>query len=44
MKKNYDDYEIVPFTKMRRLVIDAGRIGRRKHTIHALVEMDVTIG
>ena len=42
MKKNHDDYEVVPFPKMRRLVIDAGRIGHRKHTIHALVEMDVT--
>ena len=42
MKKNQDDYEIVPFPKMRRFALDAGRMGRRKHIVHALVELDVT--
>jgi pyruvate/2-oxoglutarate dehydrogenase complex dihydrolipoamide acyltransferase (E2) component len=27
---------------MRRLMVDGGRMGRQKHTIHGLVEMDVT--
>jgi len=35
-------YEIRPFPKSRRLVIDACAWGRRKHIIHALAEFDVT--
>jgi pyruvate/2-oxoglutarate dehydrogenase complex dihydrolipoamide acyltransferase (E2) component len=42
MKENHDDYEVVPFPKMRRFALDAGRMGRRKHIIHSLVELDVT--
>ena len=42
MEKNHDDYEVVPFPKMRRFALDAGHMGRRKHIIHALVEVDVT--
>jgi pyruvate/2-oxoglutarate dehydrogenase complex dihydrolipoamide acyltransferase (E2) component len=42
MKKNYDDYEIVPFPKMRHAIIDYLHEARRKHTIHALTEVDVT--
>jgi hypothetical protein len=38
---NYD-CTIVPFPKLRRLMVDGGQIGRRKHTVHGLVEMDVT--
>jgi len=34
--------EIRPFPRSRRLVTDACEWGRRKHMIHALVEMDVT--
>lgn len=32
----------IPFPKIRRLMVDGGRMGRQKHTIHGLVEMDVT--
>lgn len=35
-------YIILPFPKMRHLMVDGGRMGRQKHTIHGLVEVDVT--
>lgn len=37
-----EDYQIVPFPKIRRLMVDGGRLGRQKHLVHGLVEMDVT--
>ena len=36
------DYQIIPFPKIRRLMVDGGRMARQKHLIHGLVEMDVT--
>ena len=36
------EYEIVPFPRMRHLVIDTMRSAHRKHIIHGLVEVDVT--
>jgi len=36
------EYEILPFPRMRHLVIDILRIAERKHMIHGLVEVDVT--
>ncbi|MEJ2600164.1 MAG: 2-oxo acid dehydrogenase subunit E2 [Anaerolineales bacterium] len=42
MSENNGDYTIVPFPKIRRLMVDGGRLGRQKHVIHGLVEMDVT--
>ncbi len=41
---NEHNYEstTIPFPKIRRLMVDGGRMGRQKHTIHGLVEMDVT--
>ncbi len=35
-------YKVVPFPKIRRLMVDGGRLARQKHLIHGLVEMDVT--
>lgn len=35
-------YKIVPFPKIRRLMVDGGRLAKQKHLIHGLVEMDVT--
>jgi pyruvate/2-oxoglutarate dehydrogenase complex dihydrolipoamide acyltransferase (E2) component len=35
-------YTVVPFPKMRRFSLDAGRLGRQKHVVHGLLEMDVT--
>lgn len=37
-----EEYNIVPFPKIRRLMVDGGRLARQKHQIHGLVEMDVT--
>lgn len=42
MKKNHDDYEVVPFPRMRRFALDAGYLGRRRHIVHGLLEVDVT--
>ncbi len=35
-------YHIVPFPKFNRSAVDAGRLGRHKHIMHALIEVDVT--
>lgn len=35
-------YQVVPFPAARQVVIDAGRLGSRRHVIHGLLEMDVT--
>jgi pyruvate/2-oxoglutarate dehydrogenase complex dihydrolipoamide acyltransferase (E2) component len=35
-------YEIVPFPRIRQLIVDAGRVAHRKHTIRCLIEIDVT--
>ncbi len=42
IKNKHEGYEVVPFPKMRRLVMNMGRMARRKHTIRGLVEIDVT--
>jgi pyruvate/2-oxoglutarate dehydrogenase complex dihydrolipoamide acyltransferase (E2) component len=42
MSENNDGFTILPFPKMRRLMVDGGHLGRQKQTIHGLVEMDVT--
>jgi pyruvate/2-oxoglutarate dehydrogenase complex dihydrolipoamide acyltransferase (E2) component len=35
-------YEVLPFPRIRRLMEDGGRLGREKHLIHGLFEIDVT--
>ena len=35
-------YQIIPFPKIRRLMVDGGFMARQKHIIHGLVEMDIT--
>lgn len=42
MNDNQDRYQVVPFPKIRRLMVDGGQLARHKHVIHGLVEMDVT--
>ena len=42
MKKSQDGYKIVPFPRMRHLMITIGRLTRHKHIIRGLVEIDVT--
>jgi pyruvate/2-oxoglutarate dehydrogenase complex dihydrolipoamide acyltransferase (E2) component len=42
MQQKHDDYQLIPFPKIRRGYIDVLREGQRKHMIHALLEVDVT--
>ncbi len=42
MKRNRDDYELVPYPKMRRVLSAMLRTVQRKNMMHGLVEMDVT--
>ena len=42
MSKNNDPYQTLRFPKTRRLMVDGGRLGRQRHTVHGLFEVDVT--
>jgi pyruvate/2-oxoglutarate dehydrogenase complex dihydrolipoamide acyltransferase (E2) component len=42
MTKDNEDYQTIPFPRIRRLMVDGGRLARQKHVIHGLVEIDVT--
>ncbi len=42
MSTKSEAYQTVSFPKVRRLMVDGGWLGRQKHLIHGLVEMDVT--
>lgn len=43
MTPGIEKYQITPFPKSRHLMVDGGRLGRLKHTIHGLYEVDVTL-
>ena len=36
------DFTVIPFPSSRQAVIDAGRMGVRRHVTHGLIELDVT--
>lgn len=42
MKTGNSDFTVLPYPRNRLLMVDGGRLGLRKHTIHGLVEFDVT--
>lgn len=42
MKNNTKNYSVVKFPRTRQLMVDGGRLGQQKHTIHGLVEFDIT--
>lgn len=42
MSKNNDQYRTLPFPRTRRLMVDGGRLGRQRHIVHGLFEVDVT--
>lgn len=42
MSKNGDTQVTIPYPRARQLMVDGGRLGLRKHTVHGLVEFDVT--
>jgi pyruvate/2-oxoglutarate dehydrogenase complex dihydrolipoamide acyltransferase (E2) component len=35
-------FQVIPFPRSRRFALDAGRLGRGKHIVHGLAEVDVT--
>ncbi len=39
---DHKGYEVQPFPKMRRFALDAGYLGRRRHIVHGLIEVDIT--
>ena len=43
MKTNHDHYTVLPYPRNRLLMVDGGRMGRQKHTVHGLVEFDITL-
>jgi len=42
MKTNHNGHTILPYPRTRLLMVDGGRMGLRKHTVHGLVEFDIT--
>jgi pyruvate/2-oxoglutarate dehydrogenase complex dihydrolipoamide acyltransferase (E2) component len=42
MKDTPEGYTIESIPKMRRFALDAGYLGRRRHIVHGLIEVDVT--
>ncbi len=44
MKVDHTAYEVLPFPPERQLIIEGGRFASRKHTVAALLEVDVTTG
>jgi pyruvate/2-oxoglutarate dehydrogenase complex dihydrolipoamide acyltransferase (E2) component len=43
MNGNNDGYTVQPFPRIRLPMVDGGQMGRRRHTVHGLVEFDVTL-
>lgn len=41
-EQKHDEYEVVPFPRIRHLVVDVLRAAHRKHMLHGLIEVDVT--
>jgi pyruvate/2-oxoglutarate dehydrogenase complex dihydrolipoamide acyltransferase (E2) component len=42
MNRPQAEFQVVPFSRERQVTIDGGRLAARKHTIHGLIEVDVT--
>lgn len=42
MKTKHEMQTVLPYPRNRLLMVDGGRMGRQKHTIHGLVEFDIT--
>ena len=39
---NHNTFTFLPYPRSRLLMVDGGRMGLRKHTVHGLVEFDIT--
>lgn len=42
MNTDHEIHTVLPYPRNRLLMVDGGRLGRQKHTIHGLVEFDIT--
>jgi 2-oxoacid dehydrogenases acyltransferase (catalytic domain) len=42
MKTNHPPYTVLPYPRSRLLMVDGGRLGLQRHTVHGLVEFDIT--
>src|SRR5512134_1947020 len=42
MKTQQKDHTVVPYPRIRLLMVDGGRMGLQKHTVHGLIEFDIT--
>jgi pyruvate/2-oxoglutarate dehydrogenase complex dihydrolipoamide acyltransferase (E2) component len=42
MSMNQVGYSVLPFPSERQVIVDGGRIAARRHTVHGLIEVDVT--
>ncbi|NSW54271.1 MAG: 2-oxo acid dehydrogenase subunit E2 [Anaerolineae bacterium] len=42
MKPEQHPHTVLPYARERLLMADGGRLGRQKHTVHGLVEFDIT--
>jgi pyruvate/2-oxoglutarate dehydrogenase complex dihydrolipoamide acyltransferase (E2) component len=43
MEEKRASYKVLPFPTERAIVLDSGRLASRRHIIHALLEIDVTL-
>ena len=42
MKTKHEGLTVLPYPRTRLLMADGGRMGLKKHTVHGLVEFDIT--
>ena len=42
MNTDHDAFTALPYPRTRLLMVDGGRLGLKKHTVHGLVEFDIT--
>ncbi len=42
MKSKNENQTVIPYPRSRLLMVDGGQMGLKKHTIHGLVEFDIT--
>ena len=42
MKTDHDAHSVLPYPRLRLLMVDGGRLGLKKHTVYGLVEFDIT--
>lgn len=43
MSRKHAPAEVLPYPRTRLLMVDGGRLGRQKHLVHGLFEVDVTL-